>query len=208
MKTLSTATSKTMALATELTSINLKEAKALMHDLKVKGGYQATARDLFQLVSGGRNGLYEKLVFKLESGPITAFAVQKTGMIYIITMEKSNMVELSTQRATTLINLIEGYQPTEEEIRLDTFKGKCLISLREALDRAETFRGKNAKVSDVLHFLVPGLEMKSGRYAFQTPQFRIKFLTMLGHTIVEVEDANGFSRRMNMAKNLRELVGY
>lgn len=208
MKKLTTITSTTQAIATETNTISFQQALGLMKDLIGDAGYQATAKDLFTLVHGGRNGVYEKLVFKLNDGPISAFSVQKLGGIYTIQMEKKNKVELFSRRATTLINLIENYKPTDEEIRLDTFKGKCLMSLREALTKSEKERGKHAKVSDVLRHLVPGLEMKSGRYSLSTPQFQIQFTTLLGYTIVEVADHNGFSRQMNMAKDLRDLVGY
>lgn len=208
MKKLTTVTSTTQALATETNTISFQQALGLMRDLIGDAGYQATAKDLFTLVHGGRNGVYEKLVFKLNDGPISAFSVQKLGGIYTIQMEKKNKVELFSRRATTLINLIENYKPTDEEIRLDTFKGKCLMSLREALTKSEKERGKHAKVSDVLRHLVPGLEMKSGRYSLSTPQFQIQFTTLLGYTIVEVADHSGFSRQMNMAKDLRDLVGY
>lgn len=208
MKKLTTNTSTTTALATETTVVSYKQVLGLMKDLIGDAGYQADAKDLFTLVHGGRNGIYEKLVFVLTEGPISAFSVQKLGGIYTIQMEKKNKVEMFTKRATTLINIIESYKPSEEEIRLDTFKGKCLMSLREALTKSEKERGKHAKVSDVLRHLVPGLGMKSGRYSLSTPQFQIQFTTLLGHTIVEVVDNNGFSRQMNMAKDLRELVGY
>lgn len=208
MKKLSTVTSTTTALATETNTISYKQALGLMKDLVGDAGYRATAKDLFTLVHGGRNGIYEKLVFKLTEGPIRAFSIQKLGGIYTILMEKDNQVELTSMRATTLINIIENYKQSEEEIRLDTFKGKCLVSLREALTKAEKERGKHAKVSEVLRHLVPGLEMKSGRYSLSTPQFQIQFVTLLGHTIVKVTDHNDFSRQMNMAKDLRDLVGY
>lgn len=206
MKKLTTSTTTT--LATEINTLTYQQTLGFVKDLVGDAGYHATAKDLFTLVHGGRNGLYEKLVFKLTDGPISAFSVQKVGAIYTMMIEKENKVEFSSTRATTLINLIENYKPTEEEIRLDTFKGKCLVSLREALTKAEKERGKHAKVSDVLRHLVPGLEMKSGRYTLNVPQFQIQFTTLLSYTIVEVTDHNDFTRQMNMAKNLRELVGY
>jgi len=208
MKKLSTVTSTTTALATETNTISYKQALGLMKDLVGESGYHASARDLFMLVHGGRNGLYEKLVFKLTEGPLTAFSIQKVGGIYTLQMEKENKSELHTIRATLLINLIENYQPTEEEVRADTFKGKCLTSLKDALTKAEKERGKRAKVQDVLRHLVPGLEMKSGRYTITIPKYQLEFATLLGHTILTMTDGNGFQRQMNMAKDLRELVGY
>lgn len=208
MKKLTTITSTTQTLATETNVVSYKQVLGLMKDLTGEAGYQATAKDLFTLVHGGRNGIYEKLVFVLTEGPIKAFSVQKLGGIYTVLMEKSNRVELYSTQATTLINIIENYKPGEEEIRLDTFKGKCLISVREALTKSEKERGRHAKASDVLRHLVPGMKMKSGHYFISIPQFQIKFTTLLGHTIIEVTDHNNFRRQMNMAKDLRDLVGY
>lgn len=208
MKKLTTITSTTQTLATETNVVSYKQVLGLMKDLAGEAGYQATAKDLFTLVHGGRNGIYEKLVFVLTEGPIKAFSVQKLGGIYTVLMEKSNRVELYSTQATTLINIIENYKPGEEEIRLDTFKGKCLISVREALTKSEKERGRHAKASDVLRHLVPGMKMKSGHYFISIPQFQIKFTTLLGHTIIEVTDHNNFRRQLNMAKDLRDLVGY
>lgn len=208
MKKLTTISSTTTALATETTVVSYKQVLGLMKDLVGDAGYQATAKDLFTLIHGGRNGIYEKLVFKLTEGPISAFSIQKLGGIYTIQMEKENRVELFSRRATTLINLIENYKSNEEEIRLDTFKGKCLLSLREALTKSEKERGRHAKVSDVLRHLAPGLKLKSGCYNYNTPQFQIKFIAMVGHVIAEVTDNSDFRRQLNMAKDLRGLVGY
>lgn len=208
MKKLTTITSTTQTLATETNTISFQQALGLMKDLVGDAGYQATAEELFKLVAGGRYGIYEKLVFRLTEGPISAFSIQKLAGIYTIQMEKENRVELFSRRATTLINLIENYKSSEEEIRLDTLKGKNLISLREALTKAEKERGKYAKAVDVLRHLVPNLKLKSGYYTLSTPQYQFQFTTLLGHTIVEVSDRDDFRRQLNMAKDLRDLAGY
>lgn len=208
MKKLTTTTSTTMALATETNTISYQQVLGLMKDLVGDAGYQATAKDLFTLIHGGRNGIYEKLVFRLTEGPISAFSIQKLGGIYTIQIEKPNRTEMFSKRATVLINLIESYKPSEEELKLDTLKGKNLISLREALTKAEKERGKYAKAVDVLRHLVPNLKLKSGYYTLSTPQYQFQFTTLLGHTIVEVSDRDDFRRQLNMAKDLRDLAGY
>lgn len=198
----------TFTLATETTNLTFQQTLGFVKDLIGDAGYKASAKDLFTLVSGGRNGMYEKLVFKIASGPIEAFAVQKVGMIYTITLLKHNGVEYHTGKATTLINLIENYKPSEQEIDLETFRGKNLIKLREALNKSEKERGKHAKVQDVLRHLVPELAMKSGSYKLHTTLFTVKFVTLLGYTIAELTDSNGFTTQLNMAKDLRRLIGY
>ena len=208
MKKLTTISSVTTTLATETNVVSYKQVLGLMKDLVGDAGYQATAEELFKLVAGGRNGIYEKLVFKLTEGPISAFSIQKLGGIYTIQIEKQSRTEMFSKRATVLINLIENYKSSEEELKLDTLKGKNLISLREALSKAEKERGKHAKASDVLRHLVPNLKLKSGHYTLSTPQYQFQFTTLLGHTIVEVKDRDDFRRQLNMAKDLRDLVGY
>lgn len=197
-----------MSLSTEHTNISFQQALGLVKDLIGNAGYEATAKDLFELINGGRSGVYEKLVFEIKGeSPISHFAVQKLGPVYTIIMAKANKAEYFTQRAKMLINLIEEYKPSPETIRLDTMKGKNLVELKSAIDKAVKVRGTKATVAGVLKQLHPNLKMKAGSYMVCTPSFKVAFNCVLGCVLVELEDANGFKRTVSTAAELRSILG-
>lgn len=195
-------------LSTEYTNISFQQALGLVKDLVGNAGYEASAKDLFDLVHGGRNGVYEKLVFEIKGeSPISHFAIQKLGPVYTIIMAKANKAEYFTQRAKMLINLIEEFRPSPESIRLDTMKGKNLVELKGAIEKAVKVRGTKATVAGVLKQLHPNLKMKAGSYTVSTPMFKVTFNCVLGCVLAELEDVNGFKRTISTAAELRSILG-
>lgn len=207
MKKLTTVKNSATTLGTEYSTITYQQLLGFAKDITGEAGYNASAKDLFKLVCGGRNNFYEKLVFEIKGeSPISHFAVQKLGMVYSIIMRKETGAEYFTQRATLLINLVEDFKPSETSIRLDTMKGKNLIELKEMIHKALKTRGKNTTVLAVLKLLQPNLRMKSGSYVVYTPSFKITFNCMLGCVITEVEDLNGFKFSTNNASQLLRIL--
>lgn len=195
-------------LSTEYTVLNFQQALGLVKDLIGVAGYESTAKDLFELVHGGHNSVYEKLVFEIKGeSPISHFAVQKVGPVYTIIMAKTNKAEYFTQRAKMLINLIEEYKPSAESIRLDTMRGKNLIDLKSAIEKAVKVRGTKATIGGVFKQLHPNLKMKAGSYTVCTPAFKVTFNCVLGCVLAELEDANGFKRTISTAAELRSILG-
>lgn len=204
MKLSMTLRKTTVSLSTRYTAITFQQALGYIKDLVGDSGYNATAKDLFDLVSSNRdNKLYEKLVFEIKGeSPISHFAIQKLGNIYTLLMCKENGGELFSTKATRLINLIENYNPSVEYVQQETIRTKQLHQILDAIKKAKTSRGKHATVSQVLNFLQPNLKLGVGRYVCHTPLHQVTFNAFLGNIICEVTDINDFKTTVLKAVDL------
>ncbi len=197
----------TTMLATETTAINLAQLKNLLKKLKTEAGYMASGKDLFSLVAGGRDGVYEKLVFNIiGESPISHFAIQKIGPVYTVMMCRSNKAELTSSNCKSLINIIEEYKPSAGTIAADTIKSRNLEALKVAINKAKNEKGKNASVADAFRFLMPNLYMGNGRFVHYTPIYKVTFNCMLRNMIVEIEDVNHFKLVVTKAIDLEQVV--
>ena len=197
----------TTILATETSVLSFQQLHGYMKDLTGEYGYKASAKDLYVLAGGNTNAIYEKLVFHVTGpSPICAISVTKVGPTYTLQASKKNKVEYSSQSCTTLINMVESYKPTLDEININSMKGKNLTSLLEAISKAEKERGKNATVADVFRLLMPNAKIGIGRFCHKIPNYDLYFNGFLGNVICEIVDVNGFKFTTNKARELRNTI--
>lgn len=207
MKILSGKKSLVTSLATEIVNLTFTQAQGLMKDLVGESGYQATAKDLFDLVHGGRNGLYEKILFRIDGeSPINYFAVTKTTGLYSLSMSKENGVQYHSSSVTKLINLIEDYQQQPHSVAIEGMKANNAEKLNACIKKATTARGKNATVKDVLCHFQPNLRLGDGRYKIELPHYTVTFSAFLTKMIVIVEDRNNFKINVVKATELLEII--
>lgn len=208
MKLSKTIRNKTVSLSTRYVKVNLSQVQAMVKDLVGESGYDATAENLFDLLSAGRdNKLYEKLVFEVVGeSPISHYAIQKLGNHYLVLMIKHNGGEMFSAKATKLINLIENYNPSVEYKMEETIRTKNHKLLLDAVHKSINSRGKHATVAQVLSFLQPGLKLGVGRYVCHTHLYKITFNAFLGNIICEVEDNNYFKITVLKATELESVI--
>lgn len=197
----------TKLLATETIVLDFPRLKGFIKDLIGDAGYDATAEDMFELMYPGVARSFEKLLIVVTGdSPVEYISVTKLGPSYTLQMCKKNKSEFLSKKATTLINMVEGYTPEPVQIQLDTIKGKNLVRLKECIEKAENSKGKNATVKDVFHFLLPDTRLDIGRYHHHTPRYELIFNGFLGQMIVEIIDWNGFKRSVTNARELRAII--
>ena len=198
----------TKILPTEIKVLDFPKLRGYIKDLIGDAGYQATAEDFFDLVYPGTcPGFYEKVLIEVNGdSPIQSLALCKLGPKYLIMASKANKTEFNSRSATTIINLVEDYKPSEESINLETLKGKNYAKLLEAIEKAEKEKGRNANVKNVLHHLIPGVKIGCGRYKHVTPNYEIWFNGFLGQMIAEIIDNTGFKRSVTNARELRAII--
>lgn len=197
----------TKILPTETIVLDFPKLRGYIKDLIGDAGYHASAQDFFDLVFPGEAGFYEKVLIQIMGeSPIQNIALCKVGPCYHIMANKANGTELVTKYSTSIINMVENYQPSQEAINLETMKGKNHAKILEAIEKAEKEKGRNATVKNVLHHLLPGVKIGCGRYKHVTPNFELFFNGFLGQMIVEIVDNTGFKRSVTNARELRAII--
>lgn len=217
----------TRLFATCVQVVDLQQLKDLVKDLRVKAGYEAEAKDLFDLLfNGGKPCAFEKLLIEVTGeAPIKSLSVTKFGNAYVLSMAKEGGVELQSRRCTVLINVVEGYRVPEPCVQKESsslgagfkvevgeqhdlsVKGKALSKLREAISKAEKAKGKSTTAKDILSRLAPECRLGIGRYNLSIPGHEIIFNGFLGNVIVEIVDGHNFKRTVTKASDLKEAIG-
>lgn len=199
----------TRLFATDVKVVNFNQLKGLIKDLKGDAGYDAKAKDFFQLLFGkGTPCAFEKLLVEVvDASPVKSLSITKLGNNYLLSMAKESNTEFQSRSCSTLINMVERFTPTDADVEVETLKGKALVKLQDAISKAEKAKGKNANVRDVLSHFAPECRLGIGRYKVGLPKHKITFNGFLGQMIVEVVDHNEFRRSVFKVTELKEALG-
>lgn len=212
----------TKTLATKTHSINLDSLRGILKDVIGLWGFEATPKDLFELVPyTNKDTIFSKTLITINypggitpKGCVDAFSITKAGGVYSLCVSKANGVEYVNARVSNLFGgvaeatqLLEAESPDKQKEE-NSIKINNLERLKRSVAHAVTSKGKRAEASDVFRHMFNDVCLKTGHLLLPLPGgIQLKFIAIIGCIVIEVTDQHGFKQQLKKIDGLLSIIG-